>query len=223
MQLATEPEPEPDPTPTFELVSSKRQHRYCWEYKGNGTVLEGCRSCVVYELRAQRCYEVLKLAPELRHSKLFCEGSCEECDYYQRVHAQSRNVLVVTDDAQLVDSLQHDSERGAFNLQFTDCEYTCSALVETFRPDYAVLDCSLGPQATWAICSHLSADPRIPFVRVILAGDRQQYPEDCEHMVFAHITKGFSMRDLAACAAGALPEGMTSHLHQSDTRRLESP
>lgn len=178
-----------------------RHFRYCWEHKGQGGLLDGCKQCVVYELRAQRCYEVVKLAPEVGHSKLFCEGSCDDCDYYQHVRGQATNVLVVSDDTSLETMLRASPESADLNLEFVDCEYACSALVEVFRPDFAVVDCTLGAEFASDITSHLSEDPRIPFVRIILAGSPDEFPDDCEDLVFARIAKPFAVRDLVDCTA----------------------
>jgi DNA-binding NtrC family response regulator len=156
---------------------------------------------VVYALRAQRCYEVVKLAPEVGHSKLFCQGTCDECDYYQQVRGQATNVLVVTSDSKLEGMLRNSPESADMNLEFVDCEYACSTAVEVFRPDYAVVDCTLGPEFASDITSHLSADPRIPFVRIILAGSPDEFPDGCEHLVFARLSKPFSPKDLLDCTS----------------------
>ena len=60
-----------------------RQFRYCWEHKGGGRLLDACKQCVVYEFRAQRCYEIIKHAKELGHAGQFCNGTCKTCDYYR--------------------------------------------------------------------------------------------------------------------------------------------
>jgi len=60
------------------------EFRFCWDHKGDGTLPEGCQACVVYALRAQRCYEAVKLQSDAGHAMLFCEGSCDDCDYYKR-------------------------------------------------------------------------------------------------------------------------------------------
>ena len=185
--------------------------RFCWEHKGDGGLLEGCQECVVYALRAQRCYEVVKLHPEVGHAKLFCKGSCEDCDYYKEVHEQATNVLVVTDDEELIETLKEGAAAAPFNLEFATCEYDCSALVQTFRPDFALVDCSLGTQRSSDITAHLATDPRLPFVRVILAGTVTEFPEDCDDMVFARIHKPFRMQDLAKCTTSRMgrPGGTT--------------
>ncbi len=186
-------------------ASTERHFRYCWEHNGKGELLEGCRECAVYMLRAQRCYEVLKLAPQVDHNKLFCERSCQECDYYRIVREQATSILVVTDDQELAESLTGSGEQDLFRLEITDCEYKCSAMVEVFRPDYVVIDCSLGPEATRDICHHIVQDPRIPYARVILVGDEEEFPESCDKEVFARLEKPFAMRDITECIRG-VPE-----------------
>src|SRR5574341_627008 len=179
-----------------------RPFQYCWEYHTHGEILQECKDCIVYRTRAQRCYEVIKLAPEIGHQKLFCKQSCEECDYYQRTRRQQTNVLVVSNNLVLTAALQRDVAKVPLNLAFSDCEYDCSAKIDTFRPDYAIIDCSLGPERSTDIVHHLKQDPRIPYVRVILAARAGEIPKDCDREVFARITNSFNIYDLANCIGG---------------------
>ena len=191
--------------PSVERVPAGGRHgriQYCWEFNGNGTLLDGCRDCVVYRLKAQRCYEVARLAEVEGHSGLFCRESCDRCEYYARVRGQATNVLVVTDDAALVASLREGAGGAPFNLEIADCEYACSAAVDRFRPDFAVVDCSLGREAAEDICHHLAADPRIPFARVIVAASAGELSQLCETDVFARIERPFDIRHITACIAG---------------------
>ncbi len=191
-QIIDKPEPELE-HPVF---------RYCWEFNGGGKLLNGCAECVVYQMRAQRCYEVIERAKEIGHNKVFCKESCQECEYYQVVHQQEANILVVTDNEILAGNLKRGAQSSGLNLEVTDCEYSTSALVDLFRPDFAIVDCSLGPQMTQDICNHLVEDPRIPFIRVILAGDEEEFPDECDPEIFARIEKPFCMKDVAQCIKG---------------------
>ena len=40
--------------------------------------------------------------------KLYCKGDCLDCDYYRQVHLQATNVMVVTDDSELIASLDEE-------------------------------------------------------------------------------------------------------------------
>ena len=74
-----------------------RSFQYCWEFNAKSREInEECQNCIVYRSRALRCYEMIQLPIETGHSKVFCQTSCEECDYYKLVLEQSINVLVVT-------------------------------------------------------------------------------------------------------------------------------
>jgi excisionase family DNA binding protein len=188
----------------LEPAPPHRAFRYCWEFNGNGHVLEACKSCPVYQMRAQRCYEVVRLAPEVGHPKVFCKrGSCAQCDYYQQVHGQSVNVLVVSDDRDLTKSLHNQSTDHNFNLEITDCEYSCSAVINEFRPDFAIIDCSMGAAQSRDMANHLTEDPRVPFVHVILAGNEGEFPTECDKEVFARIQRPFNVDDIADCIRGA--------------------
>jgi excisionase family DNA binding protein len=179
-----------------------RPFRYCWDHNGKGKLLDGCKECAVYLMRAQRCYEVIRLAPPGTHSKLFCKGTCDDCDYYLRVHAQPTNVLVLTDDRRLATALRDGASTAPFKLEIADSEYSFSALVERYRPDYVVIDCSLGPERSREMCVHISQDPRIPYVRVIMAAEEKELPIDCDKDVFARIKKPFGVEQITSCIRG---------------------
>jgi len=178
-----------------------RHFRYCWEFNGGGRVMDGCRACAVYKMRAHRCYEVAALQTDVGHNGVFCEKTCAECEYFKKVHGQNTNVLVVTDDESLAGRLLAHAEDSGFNLRVADCEYSCSALVDTFRPDFVVVDCALGRNRSRDICDHVTADPRIPFVRVVLAGLPEELPEECNRDLFAQLDKPFDVEDISACIA----------------------
>jgi DNA-binding NtrC family response regulator len=153
-------------------------------------------------MRARRCYEVARLAPEAGPPRNYCKVSCEDCEYYQNVHEQGTNVLVITDNVELTNYLKESGEETSFNLEFADCEYACSTAVSRFRPDFAIIDCSLGSRASRDISYHLSLDPRIPFVKVVLAGSKNEYPQECDKEVFARIERPFSIQDIRECIGG---------------------
>ncbi len=184
--------------------SKAKRHpfRYCWEFNGKGKLLSGCKECIVYIMRAKRCYQVIERAKEIGHNKQFCEKSCENCEYFQVVHQQSANVLLVTDNDILAADLKRSAKSTGFNLEVATCEYTTSALVDLFRPDYAIVDCSLGRQLSRDICDHLIEDPRIPFIRVVLAVENSQQLDACDKAIFARIEKPFGIREVAECISG---------------------
>lgn len=182
--------------------AAERPFRYCWEFNGRGELRDGCKDCVVYEMRAERCYEVVERAREIGHNKVFCKQTCAECDYYRAVHDQAANVLVITDNEVLADTLKRGAAQQGFNLEVADCEYTTSAVVDSFRPDVAVVDCSLGKQLTRDICDHLVEDPRVPFIRVVLAASEGEVPAECNKEVFARIEKPFDIRHVAEFVSG---------------------
>jgi hypothetical protein len=65
-----------------------------------------------------------------------------------------------------------------------------------FKPDFAVIDCRLGREASRDIAIHLSEDPRIPHVRVVLAGASTEFPSHCEKDIFARMLRPFGVSDI---------------------------
>jgi excisionase family DNA binding protein len=177
--------------------------QYCWEfYSDLGTTPEGCKQCVVYRSRTLRCYEMSSLPADAGYVGLFCEGDCEECEYHRMVSGQAPNVLVITDRSRLKESLERDSKNIDFNLRITDCEYRCSMVIERYRPDYVVIDCSMGTGRSGEIAKLLTEDPRIPFVRIIFAGDPKELPRGCDKIVFALINRHFTAMMLSDLISG---------------------
>jgi excisionase family DNA binding protein len=172
--------------------------QYCWEYNSkNGKVPDDCLKCVVYRSRTRRCYEMSDLPDEAGHVRLFCQNSCEDCEYYKMVREQNLNVLVVTDQNKLKSRIDREAKDVDFNIQITDCEYRCSMMVEKFRPDYIAIDCAIGTERSREFAQHLCEDPRLPFVRIILAGSEDELPKECDKLVFAFIRRPFSAEILA--------------------------
>jgi excisionase family DNA binding protein len=191
------------PTPlAADAPAHRRPFQYCWEFYGNGNLPEKCRGCAVYLMRAHRCYEVAKLAPQSGHLKAYCESTCEDCEYYRLVLEQRINVLVVTDDPALSARLMDGVGDADFNLAIADCEYDCSFKVTNFRPDFAVVDCALGHPASSDISQHLTQDPRIPSVRVVLAGRDDDFPGECDKEVFARMERPFGISEINEIIVG---------------------
>src|SRR4030042_1870247 len=180
-------------SPDSDQAAERPRYRYCWEYNGNGKTQEACLNCAVYLLRALRCYEVARLAPEAHHAKLFCSQRCEDCDYYNEMHGKKANVLVVTNDRVLAGDLLAHADEAEFNLEITDCEYNCSAIVNHFKPDFVIVDCNLGHQVSQQISGQIMRDPRIPYVRVVLAGSKDDFPRECDREVFARMMRPFDL------------------------------
>ena len=185
--------------PSSNPGAEKFKYRYCWEYNGNGKTKDACLNCAVYELRALRCYEVAKLAPDAHHPKVYCNQNCNECSYFQEMHGKRVNVLVVTDDKALSYDLLAQADEARFNLEITDCEYNCSAVINHFKPDFVIIDSNLGLKVTQQMSSHIMRDPRIPYVRVIIAGRSNDFPHECDREVFARMTRPFDILSITEC------------------------
>ncbi len=186
-----------------EVPEPPKPFQYCWEFNANsGNIRDGCRECIVYRSRAGRCYEMAKLPNETGHSRLFCDQSCAECKYYELARGTTPNILIATDRPDLVAAIKAQAEKVNCNLNFTDCEYHCSMLVESFTPDYIVIDCSFGSDRSREFARHLFEDPRIPYSRIILAGHPRDLPKECDQMVFAFIQRPLTLAAMKGLITG---------------------
>jgi hypothetical protein len=69
-------------------------------------------------------------------------------------------------------------------------------VVENFRPDYVVIDCSIGKRECGNFTRYLSEDPRIPYVKIILVGETHEIPAECNRLIFAVMKEPFSLTGL---------------------------
>jgi excisionase family DNA binding protein len=178
---------------------------YCWEfYSDDGAVGESCKECLVYKARALRCYKMSALSHESGFSGTFCKTSCSDCPYYREQLQRERRVLVVTDSVRLRERLALESKDSPLLVRFATCEYECAAQLEKFQPHFVVIDCMLPHDTCNELCSHVSSDPRVPGVQIILTtpGGRRNAGSGADEMR-SQIPWSFSIRDLEDHIAGA--------------------
>jgi len=113
------------------------------------------------------------LETDVGHSKEFCEGSCEDCAYYQRLHGGSAAVLFITPDRELESQIEW-FEEGSVDLRFARNGYEASALIQDFRPEILIIDLDSIPGNGLHLLDSIAADPRLPHVRVILVAPTGQ-------------------------------------------------
>lgn len=181
-------------------VASPTTFHYCWELARQSsdhcdTPID-CVDCIVYRGRVERCYELAEL-PEIGNSiKHRCGTSCEKCDYYHMVHDKGTSILVVTRSASLRKRLKRGDDALPVEMRFAGSEYEVSALIESFRPDYVVIDTSIGVRQTRSLCSYLADDTRLPFPRLILAANAETGRLDCGQEVLGWLRKPFNSQHL---------------------------
>jgi excisionase family DNA binding protein len=151
-----------------ELPQAEGQEVPCWEYLGEkGEVRDDCKQCVVYRVRATRCFLMAGMEPEVGHARQFCEGSCEDCLYFRRLQSLSTKVLFVTDDDGLTQTLECGDTDGIL-IKFARNGYEASAIVEDLRPAVAIIDVENLLDLGAGLLDSLAADARLPGVKVIL-------------------------------------------------------
>jgi len=179
------------------VETSIQSFKFCWEYyEKNGGFEQRCHECIVYRSRAVRCYEMIQLPAESGHAKLHCHGACYDCEYYRVVKGQRLNVLLIVGQEKLKNEIESNISRFDYNLQIADSEYNCSMMVENFRPDYVIIDCSIGKKECGSFTRHLFEDPRIPYIKIILVGDSHDIPSECNGLIFAVMKEPFSLNEL---------------------------
>lgn len=175
-------------------------YQYCWQFHAAGEAAKPeCLDCVAYRSRAGRCYEMREIPEEFGHLRLHCQTTCAACDYYQLMQGRGTSALILTRSQSLQDALRAAANDTEVLLQFASSEYECAAIVEKFRPDFIVIDCSLGKSRTRELCQSLANDDRIPFTRIILASQTTDVQNCADGEIFGWIRKPFNYEQLKGC------------------------
>ncbi len=190
-----------------QLIKSKAEapgYSYCWQfYSGPDGIRDECRSCVAYRSQARRCYEMREIPEEFGHLKLFCETSCDACEFYHLTRSEGRSALIVSRNRRWLSDLEAQAPASSLKIGIASGEYECAAVIERLRPDFVVLDCALGRSRTNSICKSLSRDERIPFVRIILTSPESAWAAECAEEIFGWIQKPFGLKQLQEFIDGA--------------------
>ncbi|MFZ5980102.1 MAG: MerR family transcriptional regulator [Candidatus Zixiibacteriota bacterium] len=198
-------QPRDKSTAVSEFVEQPTTHQFCWEYLAQGQEVQPeCRECITYRSRSKRCYELRHLPEGLGCLRVYCKSDCTDCDYYHMVKEQGLNIIMLSDSGPFIKDAESINDHEGYEIKFARSEYDCAFLIEKFRPDYIVIDCSYGKKRTGAICTNLFNDPRIPVPRIILASKTKKLTEYCDKEVFGWIRKPFTFQQLEDCILGAV-------------------
>jgi ActR/RegA family two-component response regulator len=95
--------------------------------------------------------------------------------------------------------LAKEARNRHFNLLQAEGEYECSAMLNEFRPDYAVVDGALGTDVCSRIVDHLKADSRVPFLRIVVLGQLEDIAPECQTGIYAWVNKPCTTEDILDC------------------------
>ena len=198
-------------SPPSQPTQRRSQTLRCWEYLSDrGAVRDDCRQCVVYRVRATRCFLVADLEADVGHVRRFCQGSCEDCGYYRRVNGLAANVLVITSDDDLIGQLAGEEDEDV-TLRFARHAYEASAMIHDFRPAFAVIDTEHVSAGDTELLRCLTSDPRVPGLKIILvvpserSGRKVRQQEN--DLVVGILEKPFGTGQIAAVVTRCCPIG----------------
>jgi len=167
----------PAEKPPHHLSLPSDNLRYCWEFFAeNGKVRTGCQNCLVFRAHALKCFEMNHLPKGMGYNGGLCATSCESCAYYFYHQGRPFKILVVTDNPACRDNLTREEGSQKIQFQFVSCEYESSMVIDRFRPDFVVVDCTMQESKCQEICHHVADDPRIPEATLILATPPRRNP-----------------------------------------------
>ncbi len=156
--------------PPLKTSSSQNNLMYCWDFFAEkGRIRPGCQNCLVFRAHALKCFEMNHLSKDTGYNGGLCASSCESCAYYYYHQGRPFKVLVVTDNPTCRENLIQEKGSQNIQFQFVSCEYESSMVVDRFRPDFVVVDCTMQETKCQELCHHVAEDPRIPDATLILA------------------------------------------------------
>jgi len=178
-------------------------YQYCWEFlAAAGPIKAECKDCITFRSRASRCYELKDIPGGLGCLNLMCDTECSRCEYFKVVNGQKLNILILSENKTIVQNLDSLDDTGIFRIRFSEDEYSAAIAIQDYRPDYIIIDCSIGKKRTGFICNNLFNDIRIPVVRIILASKSRNLKDYCDKEVFGWIRKPFNVEQLNKCIRG---------------------
>ncbi len=178
-------------------------YQYCWEYlAAGGPIKSECKDCITFRSRASRCYELKDIPGGLGCLNLMCDTECSRCEYFKVVNGQKLNILILSENEKIVQDLDNLDDTGIFSIHFTRDEYSAAIAIQEYRPDYIIVDCSIGKKRTGYICNNLFNDIRIPVVRIILSSKSKNIKDYCDNEIFGWIRKPFDVDQLRECIRG---------------------
>jgi excisionase family DNA binding protein len=151
---------------------------YCWEYFGpKGEVKDSCRSCLVFKVKGTRCYELADFLLKTGFGATCCPTSCDLCPYFIENAKHSLKVLIFTEEQSFRELMSKQFQFSSVDFRFACWDYECSFIIESFRPQYVIVDGNAGQEKHERLRWHLSNDPRIPGVKVVIAGSLAETAE----------------------------------------------
>jgi excisionase family DNA binding protein len=168
---------------------------YCWEYHAaNGDVKTGCRECKVFKAKAERCY-IFAGEPDGSSN---CAECCLKCDYFQYINKQIHNVLVISENEELVEKIDGSFSKR-YNIKYTCCGYETATVIQDYHPDYIVIDDSMDKSKTEEITKYMIKDPRLHGAQIILAVGSETSADNLPSGICAYVYPPFEAKNLDNC------------------------
>jgi excisionase family DNA binding protein len=185
-----------DPTALSNTDNTIKKTAFCWEYHSDdGSVKSGCRSCMVFQAKAQHCYMLAGIGA---NEGMHCAENCDTCPYFQYIDQLRYNVLLITDNSSLQTTITKQISE-TYALRFASSGYEAAMLIQQFHPDYVVLDDSMKNIKTDEITRHMVKDLRLEGVQIILAVDHSLVDQKLQDGVCASLQLPITAKLLEDC------------------------
>jgi len=176
-----------------------KQIHYCWEYHAqNGKIVENCRECVIFKLKAEKCFLIAGAGKDKGHAQTFCKESCYECEFFHLMNETPKNVLIISENKQLKSGINSETNNG-MNVKCSCCGYETSTIIQEFHPNYIIIDESMVKSSSDEICKHILKDPRAHGSQIIFAVADTDKDKKLPEGVCASITVPFNSSDIKEC------------------------
>ncbi len=136
---------------------------------------------------------------------------------------ETKTVLIVDDDQELVDGLRMVLERQGFRVLRARNGHEGKAAIYNQRPDLVILDMMMPGMGGYPVLEHFRGKPDAPPIIMITANEGSRHKAYAEYLgVVDYIRKPFAMERLLETVKKVLrPEASSSEENEEDTEENE--
>jgi len=153
---------------------------------------------MVFMAKAEKCYLMAGFGDKSDHPGVHCKSSCFECEFFKFLDKPLMNVLIVSENADMCNQLKSEVSDNII-MKFSSCGYETATIIQTFQPDFIVIDDTLVSSKPDDLCRHLINDPRVHGAQIVLALNKPVKAEDLMDGICATIHTPFSPVELEMC------------------------
>jgi DNA-binding response OmpR family regulator len=124
--------------------------------------------------------------------------------------SESRKVLIVDDEPNIVTALEFLLKRSGFDVRMATNGAEALEQVESFRPDVVLLDVMMPVKSGYEVCQRLRERPELAATKIVMLSAKGSEAEVSKGLSLGadlYITKPFSTQELVATISRLFEDG----------------